>query len=308
MRRLDEFRLFYNHTIHPELLRLEKQRRRLLRLLFFSILILGGLLILQFFLKTLALSLFLFIPIGIYISWLIYRVRDFVKKFKPRVVNLILDFLDDGPNYGTMSYDQDKYIDKKTFLDSLIFSSNAPFYSGEDYIKGKIGELDFEMSELFVQDYSRVKNRLNEVFRGVFLHASFHKPMRGSVVIIPDQYIQFLSRSIKAFHKKGGRPVLDGTFRREFEDIFAIWATSDANTGKLLSDEMQKAILRYRDRTQKDIYLSVVRRDIYIGVSEPKDILEPFIFKSNVSFELVREFYEDIALLISIVEDFDAKN
>ena len=31
-----EFRLFYNQTIHPELMRLDRQRRRMLRLILFS--------------------------------------------------------------------------------------------------------------------------------------------------------------------------------------------------------------------------------------------------------------------------------
>ncbi|MCB0619636.1 MAG: DUF3137 domain-containing protein, partial [Saprospiraceae bacterium] len=46
----------------------------------------------------------------------------------------------------------------------------------------------------------------------------------------------------------------------------------------------------------------------YIAITEQKDILEPFVFRSNVSFELVREFFEDIQLLMRIVEDIDANN
>ena len=64
----------------------------------------------------------------------------------------------------------------------------------------------------------------------------------------------------------------------------------------------------FRNKTQKEIYVSFINNDIYVGVTEPKDILEPSIFMSNVSFELVREFYEDIELLVSIVQDFDENN
>ncbi|MEL6924456.1 MAG: hypothetical protein AAFO94_10450, partial [Bacteroidota bacterium] len=221
MRRLDEFRLYYNHTIHPELLRQERKRLRLLRLIFLSCILLVGLLFLEFYLRTLVLSLFLLIPIGLYISWLLYRVRKFVADFKPRVISLVLDFLDDGPNYGTMRYDSKRYITKDRFMQSMIFSGNAPFYSGEDYISGRVGEIKFEMSELTVRDYSRVRNKLNDIFEGVFIYARFNKPMRGTVVIIPDKYRQFLIRSIKHFNiKKKGQPVLKGRLLPEFDAVF----------------------------------------------------------------------------------------
>ena len=308
MKRLDEFRLYYNHTIHPELLRQDKKRRRLLRLLFFSSIILLGLLLLEFYLDAFVLSLLLLIPIGLYISFLLYRVRNFVAQFKPKVINLLLDFLDDGLNYGTMSYNAKKYISKQRFLSSLIFSGNATFYNGEDYIKGKVGEISFEMSELTVKDYSKVRNRLDTIFEGIFMHATFNKHMKGSVVIIPDQFRQYLTRSIKAFNKKGGRDVRKGQLRKDFDEIFDCFANRDAKVVNLLSDEMQKTILDYHNRTGKDFFISFVNRDIYIGVTEPKDILEPYIFKSNVSYDLIREFYEDISLLIRLVEDFDENN
>ena len=40
MRRIDEFRLFYNHTIQPELVRMERVRKRLLFLLTISAVVL----------------------------------------------------------------------------------------------------------------------------------------------------------------------------------------------------------------------------------------------------------------------------
>ena len=44
---------------------------------------------------------------------------------------------------------------------------------------------------------------------------------------------------------------------------------------------------------------------MFLAVTEPKDLLEPNVFQSNVSFELVREFFEDLQLLLSVLEDMD---
>jgi hypothetical protein len=270
VRRIDKFRTFYNQTIHPELLRMERRRKRLLFFFVVAIMLMPAVIFIHFFLNILVVSLILFIPIGLYMTYLGYRIQRFKSTFKPHVVNLILDFIDDGLNFGTLKYDSNRFIAKERFVASRIFATEAPFYKGEDYISGKIGELDFEMCELNVKEFSKVRNRLNYVFRGVFLYTTFNLPLRGKVLVLP----------------------------REF----------NANVASLLSKDMQNAIVNYRFETGKEIYISFIEKEIYIAITEPKDILEPFIFRSNVSFELVREFFEDIHMMMNIVEYFDANN
>lgn len=304
MKRLDEFRIFYNQTIHPELRRLERKRRRLLLLLFASIILLIAILFLQFYLNILVLSLFLMLPFGFYITFVLYQIQRFKTTFKPHVVNLILDFIDDGLNFGTLTYNSKRFIPKSRFLASKIFKTAAPQYVGEDYISGKIGELDFEMCELEVKEFSKVRNRLNYVFKGVFLHTSFNRPARGEIIILPEKFKQYLSRTIKAFDGIGGVDVSELMTER-FSASFMSFATREANVSGVLSVDMQNALVNYRITSGKEIYVSFIGKDIYIGITEPKDILEPYIFSSNVSFELVREFFEDIYILLSIIEDID---
>jgi hypothetical protein len=307
VRRSKEFRLFYNQTIHPELLRMERKRKRLLFLFVVSFMLLGAAVFIQFYLNILVVSLVLFIPIGFYLTYLIYRIQRFRSTFKPHVVNLILDFIDDGLNYGTLKYDSKRSIKKEKFIASQLFGTEAPFYQGEDFISGKIGELDFEMCELNVKEYSKVRNRLNYVFRGIFLHTTFNLPLRGKILVLPREFKQYLSRSIRAFNTQGGEEY-DTHLEERFKKLFMTFATKEANATSLLSTDMQNAIVKYRHETKKEIYISFIERDIYIGITNPKDILEPYIFRSNVSFELVREFFEDIEMMMSIVEYFDENN
>ena len=91
----------------------------------------------------------------------------------------------------------------------------------------------------------------------------------------------------------------------EFRKQFLAYATRNAQVRELLSDSMQRSILNYRNETEKEIYLSFINKDLYVAITEPKNILEPRLFQSNVSFELVREFFEDLQLAFQIVEDFD---
>lgn len=91
----------------------------------------------------------------------------------------------------------------------------------------------------------------------------------------------------------------------EFRETFLVYATEDTHVISILPEPMQEAILDFCAASKKDIYFSVHGREIYVGVSEPKDQLEPFILRSNMSFELVKEFFENITLLLKIVEVFD---
>lgn len=305
MQRLDEFRIYYNHTIHPELLRLERRRKRLLWFLFASVLLIIAILLLEVYINIFSITFLLMILIGFYIVYLLYAIRQFVINFKPRVVNLILDFIDDGVNFGTLQYSPKKKIDKKTFLNSKIFVTKAPQYTGEDFIKGKIGTLDFQLSELNVREYSKVRNRLNYVFRGIFLHSQFHTSIRGAMLILPVEFKQYLSRTVKAFAKQGGALVEEEIHNPLFEEHFTTYATPDVFIQGILSPDMQDAVVDYKIKTGKELYISFVDNDIYLAITEPKDILEPFIFQSNVSFDLVKEFFEDIYVLLNIIEDFD---
>ena len=60
-----------------------------------------------------------------------------------------------------------------------------------------------------------------------------------------------------------------------------------------------------RRQTNKEIYISFLANDMYLAVTNPKDILEPKIFQSNLSYPLIREFFEDIQILVTIVQDID---
>ncbi len=239
------------------------------------------------------------IPISLYISLLLYRIRKFVATFKPRVIDLILDFI----SKDDFEYKSNHSLSKQDFLKSKIFATDAPYYKGEDYIKGKIGEIDFEMCELMVREYSKVRSRLNYVFKGVFLRANFDDKFQGEVYILPSEFSQYLTRSIKGFTK-------EGAYQYEFEgepfnDAFLVFSNKENLVFRLLSPEVRQMLVHYRNKSGKEIYISFLDGKIHIAITEPKDILEPYLFQSNVSFELVREFYEDLQMLLTIVEDFD---
>ena len=304
MRDIQEFRIYYNTTIHPELVRLDRQRQRLLRLIFSSCLLLIGLIIFELYLDILLVTLALFIPIAIYIYMLVKQVKKFRLDFKPKVVNLILDFMKESINFRHMAYDANQFIPKQMFMASRIFGVNPVVYEGEDYIEGQVDEISFQLSELNVKEFSRVRNRLNYVFRGVFLHAELKQPLDGTVLILPRKFRQYLTRTIKYFLLNKAVDV-DGFIKNNaFRNTFLTYATQNVRVTEVLPDYLQKAFVRYVQRTQKEIYLSFQGKHLFIAITNHKDILEPHLFQSNVSFDLIKEFFEDIQMIVSLVEEF----
>ncbi len=294
MNRLDEFRIYYNHTIHPELLRLEKKRKRLLYWLFFSIFLLTGILILEFYVNIFLVTLFMAIPISLYIAFLIYQIQRFISTFKPNIVNLILEFISEGD----FEYDAKGHISKKQFLSSKIFVTDAPYFKGEDFIKGKIGEINFEMSELYIREFSKVRSRLNYVFRGVMLIADFHHNYNGVAYILPEEFQQYLSRSIKQFTLEGAEPQF--LSNPDFEEVFMVYANNNSYINQLLRPDVQKMLVDYRKKSGKEIYISFLDGKMYVAATEHKDILEPYLFQSNVSYKLVKDFYYDLQILFKL--------
>jgi hypothetical protein len=309
--RLDELRIFYNHTIHPELMRLERLRRRFLLTLLFGSLGILLLIALDALFGMFLLTLILVLPIIFIINGALQQLRTFRTTFKPQIVNLVLDFIDNDYMFTEdLSYIQDASIDPKIFRDSLLFTPKIDpkyDYIGEDYITGKIGEMDFELSELSIKVQSAVRNRLDDVFRGVFLHTKFKHEVPGDLLMLPRKQKQFLTRAIKNATKqfwKEDKKAMSEAFLAEF----IVYANELARPEQFLTPEMQASLLQYRQQTGKELYLSFISDHICIAVSQPKDLLEPQIFRSNISFDLVREFYEDLMLVMSIILDIDANN
>ncbi len=328
---LHAFRIYYNHTIHPELMRQERRRKSLLRLILFSLLFLAALTFVSAVIHMPALTLLLLMGVAAYLTYLLQKVREFQTGFKPKVVNLILDFIDNSVSFGTLTYDEHRYISPDRFDASKIFVSDAGsgMYRGEDHISGRVGEMAFEMSELVVRELSQVRSRFNYVFRGVFLHARYHKSLSGELLLLPRAYKQYLSRSILAFTARKYNcnvdELIDNPDFRQYFTVYA-WDAEESPCDKtryhlfnadkiemvrsaavfhLLSREMQAVLADYRRRIGREIYVSFIGRDIHVAVTQPKDMLEPKLFQSNVSFDLVHEFYEDLMLLFGIVRDFD---
>ncbi len=293
-----QLRQYYNSTIRKELKRLESKRYRLMILFGISILCMLTIGILALQSKIPAFAMFIWFPLTLYGFFLGSRIRKFKSVFKPPIVNLILRFLK-----LNLNYDFKGLIPKKAFHESGLFITDAPFYNGEDYFYGKIGDVHFEMCELDVRHISNVTNNEEYVFRGILFHADFPESFHGKILMFPTKDLPHHTHAIKSLARQGGYRIKVPNPR--FESLFNTYADKNVEPSNLLSDEIYETILDYQQKIDKKISVSFVESHIFIAIHEPKDILEPHIFRSNVKFKFVQDFYDDIRNITRIIEDFN---
>jgi len=300
MQDLNEFRLFYNRTLYPELVRQERIRKRLIVLFVLSLLVLAVSGWAVYYLKMPVLALLIWIPFTAYSSFLGWRIRKFIAGFKPKVVQLILDFI-----VHPMTYSHKAYLPKERFLQSRFFMTEAPHYKGEDFIAGQIGSLHFEMCELDVRDQSKVSsNAMMPVFRGIFFIAKTEHSFNGEIVILPKSERPYLTRAIKDLIRREHQALK--VKYPGFNDKFLSYINPYANEEIIIPKDFYERLFNFSNKINKKVYMSFVEGYIYIAVWEPKDILEPHIFRSNTSFKLVNEFYTDLYNIVSLMEEFES--
>lgn len=303
--RISEFRIFYNTSIRPELVRMERKRKRMLLGIFGSVFVLLLIMLLFAWIDAGFVVLYLAIPVLFYLSTLYFRVQSFKEKFKPAVVSLVLDFINQSPNYRELTYRADKMVGKDRFARSELFVGRNVTYEGEDYIKGLVGEMPFELSELYVQEISRASNRMELIFGGIFIHAIFNEESHGHLVAWPRSEMRYLRRSIREFIARGGMDAEIELQEPAFREHFVVYAKQNTVVHNILTQPMQKALTNFIEETGHDLYFAVHDQNVFAAISHDRDLLEPNIFSSNLNFGLIREFYTDISLMLHIIQDFD---
>lgn len=303
--RITELRTYYNTTIRPELVRLERLRVRLVRGIFLSLFLILAIGVAFAVLDLGFLVFFLLVPTLFYVGTLYFRIEKFRQAFKPSIMQLLLEFLNGSPNFRELTYDANMAINRDRFERSGLFRPSPDTYKAEDYIKGMVGEMAFEMGEAYVREISPASNRLLVVFSGLFVHAVFNEGNVGQLAVWPRANLRRLKRTVDAYVASGAKNADIEIMNPGFRDYFAVFAKSNTTVAHVLTPPIQDAMLDFARTQEQDIFFSIHNKDLFIGLAHDYDLLEPSFWKSNVSFALIRKFYTDITLALGVIEDFD---
>lgn len=304
MQSQESFRAFYDATLLPVLQELETERQMLVRN--FLLYIAGGL--------VLAFPLFAFVhPIAGVVPFVIAFVAYYIKfgrvirekkvRFKREIIGKTVTFL-----HGDLSYDHTRCIDKTTYHRSKLYLENISRYHGDDLVSGTVGKTAIRFCELHTQQVrkSGKNTTVVTIFRGLFFIADFNKKFIGETFVLPDT-AESAFGSLGTFFQKMNvsRPRLVKLEDIEFEKAFAVYGTDQIEARYILSTALMQRIMEFRKKTGKNISMSFIDSNVFIGIPVARDLFEAPLFSTLVNYSMIAEYYNYLALCIGIVEDLD---
>ncbi|MBL7115838.1 MAG: DUF3137 domain-containing protein [Kiritimatiellae bacterium] len=310
----EEFRSYFKKALKPVLAEFEAKRKSIVS----KLSIFGGIIVaiaavaLVFVLRNtsdMVAVFFVLIPAGFLIAGLWWWLtHDFVHEFKLAVIAKIVAFID-----PELQYQPTGKISRSDFTASTLFKQRIDRYKGEDLVSGTVGKTAMRFSEVHAEHKTetrdskgRRKTRWHTIFKGLFFIADFNKEFKGRTVVLPDTAEKLFGRFGKVLQKMNvSRDDLVKLESPEFEKEFAVYGTDQVEARYILSTSLMERILNFKRKTGVQVSVSFVHSNVYVALQTRKDMFEPRIFRTLLSFDLVADYLEDLRLASGIVEDLN---
>ena len=309
---VENFRELYSTTLVPKLTELDKTRKSILDLIKKHILI-----------SLVPLGIFGYIsvlyetpiPIGIVavacIGYAFYKINplwsSYYSAFKQQVIKQIIHFIDD-----TLTYSPTDCISRGRFEECGIFRTHIDRYSGDDLVTGKIGSTDMKFSEVHAEyktqttdSKGRTQTHWHTIFKGLLFSADFNKHFSVSTYVLTDTAEKLFGSFGTKFQKFSGHGDLVKLEDPEFEKSFVVYSSDQTEARYILSSSLMRRILDYKIKSKKNIQLSFISSRLFVAVPYGKDLFEPKLFGEITEFESVEEYYNDLKLVLELIEDLN---
>lgn len=296
--------------------RLEDERKSILRKFFFAagaiasltLLIIGGVAARH---PETGMEAYLIIGviglIAVIVSWFIITT-PYVIKFKQQIIGPLVKTVDAGLNYNPKGH-----ISLQEFQQSRIFLNQVDRFAGEDLVSGTLGQTSIRFSEIHAEYKTESRDsdgnsqtNWHTIFKGVFLIADFNKHFRNLTLVLPDtaeKLFGWVGEKLQAMNVT--RPELVKLEDPEFENHFVVYSENRVEARYILSPSLMRRLVDYRKKTRKNLSISFVNDHIMMAIPYSHNLFEPNILKSNLAFETIKKFLEDIHLFAGVVEDLN---
>lgn len=220
-------------------------------------------------------------------------------KYKQTVLPVIIDFFEQN-----LTYSLEKYIGRIFFLESKLFNKSPTQYTGQDLITGKIGSTDISFS--FVKAIKEYNKGFDIIFNGLFYMADFNKNFKGSLFILPDIMRKYFGNwGEMVQERKNDYGELIKLENPEFEKLFSVYGSNQVEARYILSPDLMNRIVDFANKIGKDFYISFVNSKVFIAIPYESNILDPNIDSLPLGYNQLAEYYENMKLFISIVENLN---
>ena len=246
------------------------------------------------------------------------KASEWRNTFKHRVMTRLVKLF-----HPSLNYHPNRAIAEAEYRLSMLFhnSPDPDRYRGEDYIEGVIDKTDIRLSELHTE-YRQVtydsKGRRREhwvtIFRGLFISADFHKHFHGVTLVLPDTEQSWLGgfgqwlQSISA--KLGNQPgELVKMEDPEFERLFKVFSTDQVEARYILTPNMIRRIVEFRNRTKSQVRLSFIASRVFVAISTYHNYFEPPSLFAPADKLLdpttLAEYFEELKFALAVVDELN---
>ena len=143
-------------------------------------------------------------------------------------------------------------------------------------------------------------------FKGLFFIADFNKDFRSKTFVLPDTAERMLGGLGAMFQKmNASRPPLVKLEDPEFEKLFVVYGDDQVESRYILSTSLMRRIVDFKRKTKRQVYLSFIKSKVYVAVWYKRDLFEPRVFQTMLDFSPIQQYFEDLLLATSIVDDLN---
>jgi hypothetical protein len=250
-------------------------------------------------------GLIFFVVFGIVVIAVCMNItKKYKKTYKDVVITPLIKAI--NPN---LSYYKDSCIAKEKFIASKIFLTHPDRYTGEDYVAGMVDKTMIEFSELHAQYRStdgKGHTQYHTFFKGLFLIADFNKNFNGRTVVLPDSGEKTFGFLSKVFQKMNVmRDQLVYMEDPVFENNFKVYSSDQVEARYILSPDFMSRIVELKLKFDKKIYFSFMDSKVCLTIYTSYDYFNPHMSQSALNTDVIRGFYNEINILLSIVDDLN---
>jgi len=308
MKSISELTDFYYKTLYPVLEELDKQREALKKqiittAIFYTLIFFGIAFALfhHFDFEVLSYLLIFYVAIGGGIYR--YLIGDYTDDFKQKIIAPLIKEIDENLNYFP-----ELHIPVANFNRSKLFTSRPDKVDGNDYVRGKIDNIEIAFSDFHAQKKhkdSKGHESWETIFQGLFIVSDFHKNFKGETIVLPDSAQKVFGELVGGWLQKNNisRNELVKMDNVAFEKEFVVYSTDQIEARYILTPVMMQKLLNYKKRTKHPIYVSFIGGKIYMAIEYNDDMFEASIFHSLLEYKIAMQYVATLHLAIGIVEE-----
>jgi hypothetical protein len=199
-----------------------------------------------------------------------------------------------------------EYMPKQGLSKDVVYSTEflkrADRFYSEDYLEGKIDDIDFISSDVRLEEkhVRRTKNGTQvyyvPFFVGRVFRFDFNKELVGSLQVL-----------------ETGKPVSRRRYKKvelesiDFNKKFRVYSEEDLTAFYILTPDIMEAIFALERRHPGSIAFSFSNQQLYLGINNNRNTFELKLFK-KLSTEEIESFKNDLLVIKDVIHTLKLNN